>query len=80
MNTRVTITIPENFPLPAELMLASGFIAGREMDCVFEQGAIHLRARTERQIALAQFTGSIRDLSPNRDAVAELVAERISEG
>ena len=80
MNTRVTVTIPENFPLPTELLRASGFFVGNEMDCVFEQGAIHLRARTERQIALDQFTGAIRDLSPNRDAVAELIAERIIEG
>jgi len=80
MNTRVTVTIPENFALPAELMLASGFTAGSEMECVFEQGQICLRVPSARVSAARQLFGMGRHLSAGRDVVAELVTERASDG
>lgn len=77
-----TVTPTNTITIPAEIKQHFGIKPGYRLDWQPVEGKdeILVRVIPDRGALARQLLGAGRRFSPNRDAVAELVAERAAEG
>ena len=77
-----TVTPTNTITIPAEIKQHFGIKPGYRLDWqpVAGKDEILVRVIPDRGALARQLLGAGRRFSPNRDAVAELVAERTTEG
>ena len=83
MDSMITTVTPTNMiPIPTEVRRRFGIKPGDRLDWLPVEGKdeILVRVIPDRGALARQLLGAGRRFSPNRDSVAELVAERAAEG